>query len=286
MEFRPTTAKPDTIDQYLGLFQVCFPQATHYTSRFIRWLYAENPAGGVVGTDAVVDDSVVAHYVCTPVTVRVQGQELRALLSLNTATHPNHQGKGLFTRLADITFARAASEGFDVVFGVANANSIGGFSKRLGFQDVGGLEARLGLSRFSMVDWAEAQRQAEFVCVWTNDSLRWRCQNPSNPLRIEAMEGDLASVVGKTSYPLVSVEGAVSVRGDGTSRLPVGGRAFGLRLSLGLEPKGVARLSPSFRIPDKLKPSPLRLIYRSLRDAPARIDAESIFFRFVDFDAY
>jgi len=41
----------------------------------------------------------------------------------------------------------------------------------------------------------------------------------------------------------------------------------------------------SVRIPDKLRPSPLRLIYLNLDNEADRLDSNSILFSFLDFDA-
>jgi GNAT superfamily N-acetyltransferase len=144
--FQPTTIAPAAMDTYIDLFRACFPAAKQYSRTFLSWQYADNPDGAVVGTDAFAGGQLAASYVCLPCRVVVRGRETRALLSLNTATHPKYQGKGLFTRLADATYSRAADSGFDIVFGVANQNSIRGFSTKLGFQDVCGLDARVGVA--------------------------------------------------------------------------------------------------------------------------------------------
>jgi hypothetical protein len=46
-------------------------------------------------------------------------------------THPNHQGKGLFTKLAKLTYDLAKEEGIEFIFGFPNKNSYPGFIKKL-----------------------------------------------------------------------------------------------------------------------------------------------------------
>lgn len=273
--------------QYVALFRVCFPGASHFNDAFLRWLYVENPHGQVFGTDAVVDGVVVAHYACVPALVRVRGRaNVRALLSLNTATHPDHQGKGLFTRLASDTYERAAADGFEVVFGVANQNSIGGFSRKLGFQDVRGLDARVGLGRFPKLDWSKARERAQFERLWNLETLAWRQRNPSNPLSVADMRDGICTIAGKTGHSFITVRAAVPLQAADSVAVHDATGAPALHLTLGLEPEGTASYGLSCAIPERFKPSPLRLIYRDLKEPSARIEANAVIFTFIDFDAY
>src|SRR2546430_14155743 len=88
-----------------------------FTSQFIQWQYADNPAGKIVGYNAMVGDLIAAHYVAQPFYAKLNGETYKAILSLNTATHKEHRGKGLFTKLADQTYTTAANEGFAFVIG-------------------------------------------------------------------------------------------------------------------------------------------------------------------------
>ena len=111
------------------LLRAVFPEALHFTNEVIRWQYLDNPEGKAVGFNAWAGDVLAGHYVTIPLRARVHGKEERGLLSLNTATHADHRGKGLFTRLAQATYDRAASEGYGFVVGVANANSTHGLCR-------------------------------------------------------------------------------------------------------------------------------------------------------------
>ena len=123
MELRPSSPHGPLLSQYQALFASCFPDATHLDAQYLSWLYGDNPAGPVIGFDAWDGDVLAAHYVCVPAAAMLHGKPSRVLLSLNTATAPSHQGKGLFTKLANATYDRGAELGFDAVYGVANANS-------------------------------------------------------------------------------------------------------------------------------------------------------------------
>src|SRR5690349_12069268 len=134
LSFAPIRTDAAALAQYGALFQACFPMTDKFTPRYLQWLYVDNPDGKAVGYDAWDGERLAAHYVCIPARAWVEGAQVPVLLSLNTATHPDYQGKGLFTKLASMTFEAGAAQGFDGVYGVANANSTPGFVRKLGFQ--------------------------------------------------------------------------------------------------------------------------------------------------------
>ena len=101
----------------------------------------------IVGADAWDGERLAAHYVTCPMEAVVEGRVAKGLLSLNTATHPDYQGRGLFTTLAQAAYAQGAAAGYEFVVGVANANSTPGFLKRLEFQHEARLQAGLLLRR-------------------------------------------------------------------------------------------------------------------------------------------
>ena len=131
----------------------------------------------MVGYNAWEAGRLAAHYACVPAHVHALGAPRRALLSLNTATHPEFQGRGLFTKLADHTYAAAAASGFELVYGAANASSTPGFVRKLGFQLVAPLDSRIGAGRLGRIDWPRAQAQAAFARSWSEPELAWRMAN-------------------------------------------------------------------------------------------------------------
>jgi GNAT superfamily N-acetyltransferase len=284
LDVRPARADDEAIGAYLELFRTCFPAAAHYTRDYLAWLYRDNPAGPVVGFDAWDGDVLAAHYACVPAHLRVGGAACRGLLSLNTATRPSHQGQGLFTRLAELAYGRGAREGFACVYGVANANSTPGFTRKLGFQLVRPLDALVGWGGSGGADLAEAWRSADFARPWDARDFAWRAANPANPLRaFRCGEGTCA--LGRTGRFGILASAQLP------QPLPVGARAgtawrLRPRLSLGLLPAGCGRSALYRAIPQRLRPSPLNLIYRDLSGADRRIDPRSVYFTFLDFDAY
>lgn len=283
MEFRATTTDPVALQQYAQLFRACFPTATHLDVPYLQWLYRDNPAGAVVGMDAWEGDRLAAHYVCVPAQARLFGKDCRVLLSLNTATHPDFQGKGLFTRLAEQTYAAGAGQQFDAVYGVANANSTPGFLKKLGFTLVSPLDARIGIGRIDRHAPVDQMQHSGFHRRWDAASLRWRCANPARPYRVERLSDGVLGASAATGKPalrawaeLPAIEGF-----EGTTP------AWSLRLHLGLRPAARQRRGGLWvDLPDRFRASPLNLIFRALGEGVSVPPSDSIYFGQLDFDAF
>ncbi len=280
LEFRPVEVGAAALRRYQALFAACFPGAADkFSPDYLRWLYADNPDGHAVGYDAWDGEILAAHYVCVPARVLVEGREVRMLLSLNTATHPDYQGQGLFTKLAGMTYDAAAGAGFDGVYGVANANSTPGFVRKLGFQLVRPLDARVGLGRIRPV---ASGAPLSFQRCWSAASLAWRCASPGHAVRARRTGGGLqldAAALGlaRAADALALELPAPAVQAAGWAPL---------KLYLGLRPDGDALSASYVSIPPRLRPSPLNLIYRSLSGRVAQLDPARIHFSFLDFDAY
>ena len=137
-----------SIEDYEGLFKDVYGPSKKLSVEYLRWLYQANPSGGAVGIDAYLDGEL-AHYVTVPRVYKRGNRSVRCLLSVNTATHPNHQRRGLFKSITMQTYELASSLGFEAVFGVANAQSIHAFTTSLGFIMIDGNEAGDPWKRFA-----------------------------------------------------------------------------------------------------------------------------------------
>lgn len=275
---------PATLAEYAGLFRAVFPRSAQFSPAYLDWLYGQNPDGPALGFNAWLDRRLVAHYACVPSRIRVDGQSARAMLSLNTATHPEFQGKGLFTKLAQATYALALANGIQGVYGVANAQSTPGFVGKLGFQNVGPLHAGIGWGRLHL-DWAALDRSTRFRREWDPTSLLWRMRNPKNPVRAMAST-DCTLFCAAGPVWGVHAYAELDVPVHGCSGLQPLWQRPGLQLFLGLVPVGARARRVEVPIPQRWRPSPLNLIYRSLADLPGSIDRDTVSFSFLDFDAY
>jgi hypothetical protein len=210
----------------------------------------------------------------------VNGAEERGLLSLNTATAPAHQGKGLFTKLADSTYTYAAKHGFGFVIGVANANSTHGFVKKLGFQLVSPLRAMVGIGPLSTRKPGEVQYER----TWHPEALKWRLAHPLYRYTVNH-EGALDVLLSERSQlgcrlllgalPAAALVGIAPEAHKG----PIGPRIW-----VGLDRAMNWTLRPYMNIPMKLRPSPLNLIFKDLTGQGRTLDPSRIRFQAIDFD--
>lgn len=277
-QIQPAQTSPEALSAYSGLLSDVFGPGPKFTPQALAWRYRDNPAGPVVGADAWAGETLAAHYVACPLRATVEGQSLKGLLSLNTATHPDFQGQGLFTRLARDTYDQGSEHGFDFVIGVANAQSTPGFLGRLGFQHVGRLEA--GLLARAPRRFAPAELQ--FSGTWDAATLAWRLASPSAAYKT-VRRGDLTAVYADTHLPGVRCVGFLEPEAAEARR----SAPMGLTLFLGLDPRiplGRLGFAP---LPDRFRPSPLNLIYRPLSArAPRSLDPRATAISFLDFDPY
>ncbi|KQQ33672.1 GNAT family acetyltransferase [Duganella sp. Leaf126] len=292
--FLPIRTDDDALAGYARLLAACFPGTRKFTGPYLQWLYRDNPDGAALGFDAWDGDQLAAHYVCIAARAVIDGAAVPVpvLLSLNTATHPAYQGRGLFTRLAALTYAAGAGRGCHGVYGVANAHSTPGFVRKLGFQLVRPLEARIGCGRLP----PRAPGALSFVRHWDQASLAWRAACPGKPLDVRRC-GPVWQFRAP-ALPLVHAYAELAASPEPDWSLPgVGGARWGaapLRLFLGLRPAagsggavGVHGVYGAYlRIPQRLRPSPLNLIYLPLAEGSVRLAPEAIDFSFLDFDAY
>jgi len=268
---QPANSSAQNVSKYAELLGLVFKKPHLFTEKYLAWLYRDNPAGPVVGTDAFTDDGqLAAHYATVPVVFMWAGQPVRGLLSLNTATHPAHQGKSLFTRLALATYTVGAQAGYTFVVGVANQNSTHGFLRKLGFAHLGRLEAKVALS-------APILPSLEGRLATHRDpaNLAWRLANPNTHYRTTAQ-----GIYAPTGIP-----------GLGAA---VSGRYTNLRTTLHAPPPATLWLGHvagrhfkglSVEIPSLVRPSPLNLIYLQLGPRAVPLTDE-ICIEALDFDAY
>lgn len=107
------------------------------SSDYLTWQYNQNPSGFPLYSLAYHGDQIIGQYLVIPIRYRYQESFYPGTLSLNTLTHPDFQGKGLFTKMASSTYALCASSSIDFTIGFPNPLSYGGFIKKLGFREIG-----------------------------------------------------------------------------------------------------------------------------------------------------
>ena len=275
----PVRTDDANIAAMTGLLRQVFPNALHFTEEVVRWQYRDNPDGEAVGFNAWSGTDLAAHYVTIPLVARLNGKEERGLLSLNTATHPGHQGKGLFTKLANATYEAAAQQGFGFVIGVANANSTHGFTKKLGFQLVSPLRAMLGVG--PIVN--DESGLITYERVWHRTALEWRLAHPQYhySLRLTTCKDMLFTERKQMGASLLL---AALDPGTAPSHMTRHEGFEPLRVWIGLDSRISWRFRPYINIPMRFRPSPLNLIFKDLTGQGRTLEAEKVRFQAIDFD--
>jgi GNAT superfamily N-acetyltransferase len=105
---------------------------------FFAWKHDENPFGPSPAWVAEADDgTVIGLRVFLRWSFRDgQGRHVSAVRAVDTATHPDWRGKGVFTALTLGALAELADDGVDLVFNTPNDKSMPGYLK-MGWSKVG-----------------------------------------------------------------------------------------------------------------------------------------------------
>ena len=274
-EFVQTAVSEGKIKEYSLLLSSVFDKSPKYTTEFLQWQYALNPNGYVVGFDAYADEVLAAHYVTIPVVYIINGVETKGLLSLNTATHPQHQGKGLFTQLATRTYELGRTLGYKFVIGVANQNSTHGFLKKLGFYLISPLDVKIGLGNIIVNNTGDYKIKA----FWNIESIEWRMKCPGAHYFLSG-----SAVYSITDKPVIFSKITELPKNISVTQLKKK-TMLPFKLWIGVS-KEVKQKGFFLNLPDKLKPSPLNLIFKDLGDTLPVLKKEDVYFELIDFDAY
>jgi len=106
-------------------------------SNYYRWRYEENPFGPPMIDLMFEGKKLIGHYAVCPTVGNIDGIDYPIVLSMNTFTHPDYWGKGIFTRLAKNLYQRILKDyGVLSIYGFPNTNSHYNFIKRLSWNDV------------------------------------------------------------------------------------------------------------------------------------------------------
>ncbi|MCZ7535484.1 MAG: GNAT family N-acetyltransferase [Acidimicrobiia bacterium] len=136
---RPATA--DDLPAILDLLAAAMSRDTA-DPRFealYRWKHEENafgPSPAWVASDPAAGGRIAGVRVFMRWEFDAGGERRRAVRAVDTATHPEYQGRGIFTRLTLHALEAVREEGVDFVFNTPNDQSRPGYLK-MGWEQVG-----------------------------------------------------------------------------------------------------------------------------------------------------
>ncbi|HEX5367225.1 MAG TPA: GNAT family N-acetyltransferase [Acidimicrobiales bacterium] len=149
----------------LGLLQASLgwaPDDDH--ARFFDWKHRQGPFGpspAWVAVDGAGGGQVVGFRTFSRWRFLRAGRPVTAVRAVDTATHPAHQGRGIFTLLTRHALEELRSEGVAFVFNTPNERSRPGYVK-MGWRLVGRLPVATTVrSPRSLVRLARARRPAD-----------------------------------------------------------------------------------------------------------------------------
>ena len=106
-----------------------------------RWKHLENPFGESPSWVACDGERIVGFRTFLRWEFLRNGTVVRAVRAVDTATHPDYQGRGIFTLLTTSAVEELRADGVDLIFNTPNDKSRPGYLK-MGWQQVGHLAAR------------------------------------------------------------------------------------------------------------------------------------------------
>ena len=273
----------DEIEKTASLLTLVWPNSD-FSREYLYWLYCENPAGSAETYNVWDKGQIVAHYAAIPVKAKLFGNNEKGLLSLNTAVHPLHRGKGYFKTLATRTFEDAHASGANFVVGVANANSTVLFRRQLRFQLVCPLSVKIGLGSIKHLS-KQVKEEQEYVQSLDEQTLAWRIKKPGTKYRFIERNDSLSILCDTGRYGIWAIMNKVeSSKIDMPHPPPYRWNPF--TLWIGLDSSCDWKNSLYINLPDRFKASSLNLVFKDLSGHGRTLNSKNILFSLLDFDAF
>jgi GNAT superfamily N-acetyltransferase len=137
--------------QRLSLGEGSIPRS----EEFWRWKHQHNPFGPSLVLLAFDDELLIGLRAFMRWDWHMDDQVFRCLRAVDTATHPEYQGKGVFKKLTLELIDQAKAGGYEFIFNTPNEKSLPGYLK-MGWKTIGNLPVRLKLGVFSAL-WRHAK---------------------------------------------------------------------------------------------------------------------------------
>ena len=94
-----------------------------------NWKHVQNPFGKSRVHLAFEGETLVGVRAFMQWKWQLAGKEYRVLRAVDTATHPEFRGRGIFRKLTEGLIEKATEEGFDFIFNTPNEKSMPGYLK-------------------------------------------------------------------------------------------------------------------------------------------------------------
>jgi GNAT superfamily N-acetyltransferase len=162
---------------------------------YFRWKHLENPFGRSFMIVAENDAGIIGFRALMRWRFQVGGRTIEAVRPVDTVTHPDHRGHGVFSMLTRTALDSLEGE-VDLVFNTPNPNSLPGYLK-MGWQVVGQIPVRVRIRRpVSFLAW-KLRRGRQ-----TGD-IRSTRPAVAAPTAVEALrdEAEVARLIARSEVP-------------------------------------------------------------------------------------
>ena len=175
--------QPADEDQVLALIEASLGRRPDpRNAAFFAWKHRENSFGASPSWVAVDSDRIVGLRTLMRWEFVTPDGPARAVRAVDTATHPDYQGRGIFSALTKSAIGELRADGVDFVFNTPNDKSRPGYLK-MGWQPVGRLPTGLRpASTTALPRIANARVPAEL----------WSTSSPAGVSPDEALKDDAA----------------------------------------------------------------------------------------------
>jgi len=130
--FRPITAA--NVDAVAALYFLCF--GVRPSAAYIRWRYLDTPTGLTPTMLAFDQANCVGCYALWPTGLLLDGRQVSGGQAIDSMTHPDLRGRGLFVEVAERCYDNLRKLGYQVLYGFPNDNAYSVRVRRLNWDHV------------------------------------------------------------------------------------------------------------------------------------------------------
>ncbi|MBR5653171.1 MAG: GNAT family N-acetyltransferase [Prevotella sp.] len=272
MEYKKLDFKnDDELDLLVELQKAVYPErADAFDKSLFRFWYVDNPCGGVISFNAIDNGKIVAHQSFVPELMEVDGRVVRCARSMAVVTHPDYQGKGLFSTLTNMAVEEARQQGYEFLYAITNGNSFPRFVKHCGFSSITRLTVKIGVGTK-----VEEAGNKTYKRHWTPEILKWRLSKCDY-----FRKGN--HILGNYGLGVKTLMGTLNESLLNAMQLKEKKHTFGPKLYVGLGAKLPWSL---MNVPRFVKHSPFHLIFQDLTGGklPAMTE-DNVFYQLIDYD--
>jgi hypothetical protein len=255
------------------------------TPDYLSRLYFGNPLGETWGLSCFGEDGrLVAHNIMIPTRARIFGREERGIWPFQLATHPQARMKGLFVAMTEATNDECRKRGYTYLSGVGNQNSTPIFVKKWGYQSICPLDVKVG---FGAAPPKGELAESDFVQLWDDpDAIAWRLSHSQLAPYTVRHVGGVGHVYANSGRYGIQVELGSFPSELLPDDLEPMRSANPLRMWIGKDPTRDWSRSRYFDLPERLRPSPLNLLWYDLTGENRRHDPAKVQYDLFNFDAF